>query len=101
MRPISHRRQSFLVREPIVVKPALLVREMLQAVPLATRLRVDTHFIVQGARSAQNWPEIFDGVLDFLPEENGELGAFVVAPIELDVLAGPDLLFCAQDDGGC
>ena len=88
------RRRGLLVGEPVVVHPRLLVRKVLQAIPLRARLRVDIHLIVQ--RCEPQPRQIHHLLLERLPAEARELHV-LQSPVELDVLAGADLVGGAPD----
>lgn len=95
---VLNRLRSLFVREAIVVHPRLLVRKVLQAIPLRARLRVDVHLVVQSREAKPG--QIHDLLLESLPTETGELHV-LQPPVKLDVLAGADLVGGAADHVGC
>jgi hypothetical protein len=91
------RSRSLFVREPVIVHPRLLMRKMLQAIPLRPALRVDIHLIIQ--RREPESGKIHNLLLKRLPAKPGELH-ILQPPIELDVLARADFVRGAPDDVG-
>lgn len=97
MRPIRIRCPRLFMRQPIIVLLACLVGEMLQAIPLRARLRVDVHFIVHGAELAKV-SKINLLLCELFSVEAGELDV-VKRPVELDALACCDLAGGGEHDG--
>ena len=95
MDTILRRRRSLLVRKPIIIHPRLLMRKMLQAIPLRPALRVDIHLIVQ--RREPESGKIHNLLLKRLPAKPRELD-ILQPPIELNVLARADFVRGAPDD---
>lgn len=117
MNAISGCLGGLVVREAVVIHSGLLVREVFQAVPLRARLRVDVHLIVESSETKRG--EITERLskttrysmqpryhrrgmyshyflLELLPAKAREFH-ILQTPIELDVLAGADLVGSSAD----
>ena len=94
MDTILRRRRSLLMGKPIIIHPRLLMRKMLQAIPLRPGLRININFIVQ--RREPQPRQIHNLLLESLPAESRELHV-LQSPIELDVLARADFVGGAAD----
>lgn len=90
--------RGFLVGQAVVVLLGSLVREMLQAVPLTSRLSVDIELVVHGLK-VERLIQVDLRLAELFAVEARELD-IVERPVELDVFAGLDLAGGSLDDGG-